>query len=268
MTLYRIKVNNTIYECFDVVYNDCFYATLKSDDEKAVVDIFNNATEIIVMNEIGQVIKTVTDIGKVVYTKTIYDYYADAEGVLRPVVQIQLKTFDVNEKIRNIEKKLDTSINEAAMTIEEYIDYKVKLIGEECKAAIYNGADVETSKGIQHFSYTSEDQRNLKTLFDSATITKLDVPYHSDGNACEIYTWEDIVKIYVALQSNLLYQTTYCNALNTYIRSLSDKATIASVVYGQEIPEEQKVDMELALAKGQTIMNTLLSAYGLESISV
>lgn len=266
MTLYRIKVNNTIYECFDVNYNDCFYATLKSDDEKSVVDIFNNATEIIVMNEIGQVIKTVTDIGKVVYTKTIYDYYADVEGVLRPVVQIQLKTFDVNEKIRNIEKKLDTSINEAAMTIEEYIDYKVKLIGNECKAAIYNGTDVETSKGIQHFSYTSEDQRNLKTLFDSATITKLDVPYHSDGNACEIYTWEDIVKIYVALQSNLLYQTTYCNALNTYIRNLSNKADIASVVYGQEIPEEQKTDMELALAQGQVIMNTLLSAYGLETI--
>lgn len=268
MALKKIKVNNTVYECFDIKYDNCFYATIKADDEKAIVDVFYDTTEVIVMNEIGQVIKTITDIGKIVYTKTVYDYYADTDGVLKPVVQLQLKTFDINEKVRNIEKKLDTSVNEAAMSLAEYIDYKVKLIGEDCKAAIYNGADVETSNGIQHFSYTSEDQRNLKTLFDSATVTKLDVPYHSDGNACEIYTWEDIVKIYVALQSNLLYQTTYCNALNTYIRSLSDKATIASVVYGQEIPEEQKTDMELALAQGQVIMNTLLSAYGLESISV
>ena len=126
--------------------------------------------------------------------------------------------------------------------------------------------DVETSKGKQHFSYKDEDQRNLKTLFDTAMATQMDVPYHADGCECMLYSWKELVQIYVALQTNLLYHTTYVNALHSLVRGLNSKEQIKAVTYGQAVEGEISESMKAALAQGQVVMDAILVKAGLKKI--
>ena len=56
----------------------------------------------------------------------------------------------------------------------------------------------------------------------------------------QIY-YQDIIKIYCEIQKLILAETSYCNALNTYVRGLNTKEQIAAVKYGQEITDQARL---------------------------
>ena len=80
----------------------------------------------------------------------------------------------------------------------------------------------------------SEFKESLGENFDDIMF-----PYHSDANLCDIYSANDILKIYMALSSNKTYHTTYCNLLNSMISEAVDMTSIKSVTYGMEITDEK-----------------------------
>ena len=85
-------------------------------------------------------------------------------------------------------------VNTNNMTLDEFKTYYKGVIGKACTAAIEGGSDVETSFGTQHFSYTIEDQSNIKDLIITGIISdySLPLPYHADGHLCDTYQPEDI----------------------------------------------------------------------------
>lgn len=134
--------------------------------------------------------------------------------------------------------------------------------GVECQDKIYAGTDVETSYGTEHFSATGDDQANIKTLSDVAMATKVSLPYHADGSQCKVYTYQDIIKIYCEIQKLILAETSYCNALNTYVRGLNTKEQIAAVKYGQEITDQAiKTNMDTVIAQGNAVMEGIVKQY-------
>lgn len=56
----KIKVDDQVLKYCEISY-DPFYVTVMSEDEKAIVDLFNNAKSIIVMDQYGLVIKSVSN---------------------------------------------------------------------------------------------------------------------------------------------------------------------------------------------------------------
>lgn len=136
-------------------------------------------------------------------------------------------------------------VNTNNMTLDEYKVYYKGVIGKACTAAIEGGVDVETSFGTQHFSYTIEDQSNIKDLVLTGMISDftLPLPYHADGNLCDTYQPEDILKIYMALSSNKTYHTTYCNILNAMITEAKDMDSVKAITYGMEITDEKYTDV-------------------------
>lgn len=177
------------------------------------------------------------------------------------MVTIVLEKPSTEEEIDNIKEVVGIK-NVANMSIDEFRKYHKEEIGKLCTTAIENGVDVETSKGLEHFSYTIEDQSNLKDLiiirliyafikmqygdklseFKNSLGENFDdimFPYHSDANLCDIYSANDILKIYMALSSNKTYHTTYCNLLNSMISEAVDMTSIKSVTYGMEITDEK-----------------------------
>lgn len=132
-------------------------------------------------------------------------------------------------------------VNTNNMTLDEFKTYYKGVIGKACTAAIEGGVDVETSFGKQHFSYTIEDQSNIKDLIITGIISdfSLPLPYHADGHLCDTYQPEDILKIYMALSSNKTYHTTYCNILNAMIAEAKDMTSVKSITYGMEITNEK-----------------------------
>lgn len=149
-------------------------------------------------------------------------------------------------------------VNTNNMTLDEFKAYYKEQIGKQCTAAIENGVDIETSLGKKHFSYTIEDQSNIKDLVITASITDftLPLPYHADGEPCAIYQPKDIMNIYMELSSNKTYHTTYCNILNLMIAEATDMISVKEITYGMELNDKRYIEI---LAKITSCRDGLLS---------
>ena len=114
--------------------------------------------------------------------------------------------------------------------LEIAIAKKLDEVSAECNTTIENGVDV----GDVHFSLTERDQINIGTWLNFAN-SGFAVPYHSDGNNCIIYTADEFKAIAFAAINFIVGQTTYCNQLMQYIKTLTNIEDIESITYGQEL---------------------------------
>lgn len=188
--------------------------------------------------------------------------YYDVEGNPICAIRLVLKETDYETMVKKLNQQINPTIDYSTMNLEDFRELYIEEFGEICTATIYAGVDVETEYGVEHFSATEADQRNIKDLCDIAIMAKQGFTYHADDTQCKVYSAKDIIKIYIAIKSLVLYQTTYCNALNTYARSLSTKNEIAAIEYGMEIPNESiRTEMEEAIAYGQSVIEALAKLY-------
>lgn len=189
--------------------------------------------------------------------RVIKESWIDGDGVTHPAVvekiakSILINLFTVilekpttSEEIDNM-KEIIGIVNTNTMTLEEFKSYYKEQIGKQCTNAIENGVDVETLLGKKHFSYTIEDQSNVKDLIITAIFTDftLPLPYHADGELCTLYQPSDIQKIYMSLCSNKTYHTTYCNVLNAMINEANDLVSVKAITYGMEITDEKYLNI-------------------------
>lgn len=160
------------------------------------------------------------------------------------LIIVKLAKPSIREEVENI-KSVVGIVNTNSMTLEEFRNYYKEQIGKQCTAAIEDGLAIETSLGKQHFSYTIEDQSNVKDLVMTAELTdfSLPLPYHANGELCTLYPATDILKIYMSLSSNKTYHTTYCNVLNAMIKEAKDIDSIKKITYGMEIADEKYTDV-------------------------
>jgi len=123
---------------------------------------------------------------------------------------------------------------------------------------IEDGVDVEIGGEVQHFSYTTEDQNNIKDAFDLAYQTGLDVPYHADGYGCKLYTPEQITMIFIMNKTNLTHHTTYFNQLRMWVETLTDIDEIQSVQYGDALTGEYLENYSLMMEQAQLVISALI----------
>ena len=189
--------------------------------------------------------------------RVVKEAWTDEEGVEHPaeiekiskeipcdITTVILEKPSVSEELDNV-KSIVGIVNPNNMTLDEFKDYYKTQIGKECTTAIENGVDVETTLGKKHFSYTIEDQSNVKDLIITAIFTDftLPLPYHADGELCTLYQPNDIQNIYMSLCSNKTYHTTYCNVLNAMINEAKDLVSVKAITYGMEITDEKYLEV-------------------------
>ncbi len=139
---------------------------------------------------------------------------------------------------------------------------KIASLSQTCKTMIENGVDVEIDGTSHHFSYTAEDQQNLKTVFDLAMQTGLSVPYHADGETCNLFTKEQIVLVYIAEQQNLMHHQTYFNQLKQTVLALEEIDDVYAVTYGQELTGEYLDAYNTMMSQATTLINAVLGNEG------
>lgn len=124
------------------------------------------------------------------------------------------------------------------LSLEDARLAKYQEISTACEQTIYAGVDVPTSSGIEHFSLTEKDQINLfgKKMQLLAGEEKLE--YHEDGKPCKYFSREDMQKIVDKAMFYVSYNTTYCNALNMWIKSVTSPEDFEQIQWGVEVPEE------------------------------
>ncbi len=163
------------------------------------------------------------------------------------------QAIDTNEEIllENIEEEEEEEpeiiVNDEPDQILEFVRAsKLKEMSANCKHTIEKGFDLKLRDAVYHFSLDTQDQLNLLNLEALAQTQDL-IPYHADGEECVFYTAEEINAIVAAANAFKIYQTTYYNALKTYINALETIEDISSITYGTPIPEAYKSDVLKAL---------------------
>ena len=136
---------------------------------------------------------------------------------------------------------------EARKLIEPALDEvkadKLKEISDICEQTIYKGIDVVLSDGnTKRFSLKTEDQINLNGLLGQINLGNIKpengVPYHADGEMCTLFSIADFTLVANNAMAFILQQTTYCNHLMSYVKSLENIDDIRTVVYGQKLTGE------------------------------
>ena len=254
-----IKVNDTKFEYlfFNNMIPTDQYFKLNTTDITAVKSAFKDIDTIELYRD-EDLISVYTEWGT--YSRIWIEDEKDSFCVC-----VSLRQADYKSQIRKMDNQINPKYNIDEMTITELQSYVKKVTSEKCRETIYSGVDVETSFGVEHFTFNIEDQQNLKEACDLALQTQMDIPYHKNGisNICTIYPWQDIVKIYASLSSNKLYHTTYQNSVNNYIAAIYNRETLKSFKYGDELPSKYNDNILKMLEQGQKAIDVLMSNAGL-----
>lgn len=262
MDLQKVKINDTVYECFTATYfNSDFDAILKTDDIDKVKSDFSKIDEIIIMNGSGLVVNKLISYKEIKSITELPNYYGDDSGNLYSAIEIVIKKMDITEELQKLEDKINNVIDISFMSVDEYRSYYKNNLSEICRNTIYNGTDVETEYGLEHFTFDDNDQRNIDSSFTAAYATGLSQFYHpstTPTTPCRLYSASDIIQIYATMKKFILYHTTYTNQLYTLLDNCTDKDAIQAIVYGVELPKENQDILDSAMSNLDTVINTML----------
>lgn len=209
------KVNLLI----DSIYN---HVIIKFNDETDIIDdiLLNGFKE---LNEHNYIIQSD-------FSDMKYIYRIKEDGL----------TYILTNDENDIYTKSDTGnisgeMEEYIPTLEDVKNNKITELLSICNSMIIHGVDVEIDGNVEHFSYTDEDQVNVKEIFDLSIQTNVPMYYHADGESCKLYTVEQIANIYSSLATNKMHHITYFNQLKMYVQSLDDIDIVNAVAYGDEL---------------------------------
>lgn len=109
---------------------------------------------------------------------------------------------------------------------------KISELSEICKSTIYNGIDLQTSVGTEHFDLTETDQINIKSLYDTVlNDPSAIVMYHSSKTMCRVFTSDEIKAVYAGAMNHVVYNTTLFNHLQSQILNMKSADRINEIIY-------------------------------------
>ncbi len=157
------------------------------------------------------------------------DFVGDADYVVPDDSELaeKIKTLYPSFEIVTDDDGNITDVVEIPISAESVIPAKKEELSKACEATIVAGVDV----GDKHYSMTIEDQANILAWMAVAQTGKA-VPYHSDGNPCEVYSAEDFLAVANAAVAYKTHHTTYCNLLMRQVEEMTDAEKIKAVAYG------------------------------------
>lgn len=182
-----------------------------------------------------------------------YEYYNDTNTYIDDDGCYNYKI--VSNKIAKVSEEEKKEILDQRK-IDKLIEAKINKISEltqACQNIILNGIDYNG----KHYTYNYSDQNNISNLIQMAKTTGMDVPYHADGDLCELYSPADIYAIYISEEINVTQNTTYLNQLKAYVDTLEDIDSVNNIVYGQELTGEYLKNLNDIMEHSQKIIEVL-----------
>lgn len=163
---------------------------------------------------------------------------------------------------------------------ETGIQSKISELSRVCQQTIENGTDVtfdesQAETTTFHFDFTTEDQANINSLFNTILLGATEFPYHyKDGN-CQTFTREQIMTLYITMQKFITHNITYNNQLKNFIvdsytgsRDEEDEVACKAITYGETqltgtYLETYNQMMQVANTQVQNIITSLSSTLNL-----
>ena len=164
----------------------------------------------------------------------------EARYVVEDGSELAIKIMECAPYFEPIEKKgvlIDIKPKSPPIDLFELRKTKLAEISNATQNVIFSGIDVPTSQGVEHFSLTMEDQKNILAQMGYAE-KNIPVLYHADGKQCRIYAADEFMGIAQMAFVHITYHTTLCNMYNTWIRESNDAEEIQSILYGIRLPQD------------------------------
>lgn len=163
---------------------------------------------------------------------------------------------------------------------ESAIPQKVSELSKMCQQTIENGTDVtfdesQAETTTFHFDFTTEDQANINSLFNTILLGATEFPYHYKDGTCQLFTAQQISTIYISMQKFITHNLTYNNQLKEYIvdtytgsRDETEEAECRAITYGTtqltgKYLEKYNEMMASAEQQVQTILSKLSTTLNL-----
>lgn len=142
--------------------------------------------------------------------------------------------------------------------LESAKESKITELNATCAKKIEEGIEYNNKK----YSYTVQDQSDMRTAINLAKETGMEVPYHADGESCSLYDYTTITSIYIQEIMNLTVNQTYFNQIKLYIESIEDVEKIddiKAIKYGDELTGVYLDKYNEILSQSQKIVEKVVS---------
>lgn len=163
---------------------------------------------------------------------------------------------------------------------EKGIQSKISELSKMCQQTIENGTDItfdesQAEATTFHFDFTTEDQANINSLFNTILLGATEFPYHYKDGTCQLFTAQQISTIYISMQKFITHNLTYNNQLKEYIedtytgsRDETEEAECRAITYGTtqltgKYLEKYNEMMASAEQQVQTILSKLSTTLNL-----
>lgn len=217
---------------------------VQGNDLQKVSNDFSEITKLEIFQD-GNLIATYLDLDTFTELSYLKNEYCPGESKFCDAFRLQLTKIDIVAQVQRLDEQINPVIDIDKMTLEEVKAWKIKEIGNICRAEIYAGENVTLSDGtVKPYTYDSEDQQNVLSAVTLAFAAKtmgftLDyIPFHASGQECELLDTASMVAIYMTLQLRLTRLTTKCNMINCMIRSCENKDDVLAINWDTELPTE------------------------------
>lgn len=229
--------------------------TVQGNDLQGVSQNFRSIGKLEIFQD-DILVATYTNIDTYDEITFLKDEYVPGEQRFSDALRIHLTKTDIIEQVQRIDEQINPVVDIDAMTLDEVKEYRIKQIGDVCRAEIYAGEEVTLSDGsVKHYTFDQDDQNNVLSAISLIFAAKqlgfeLDfVPFHASGHECELTDSLSMVNIYMTLQLLLTRLTTRCNMLNCMIRESNNKDEVLAINWDtQLLPQYQERFNEIMTA--------------------
>lgn len=206
------------------------------------------------------------------YKGTLTQFVLDYSSVIIPSITTQDnysfigwdKQIPTSGDVR--EDTVFTAISKYIPTLSETQANKIKEFSNLCNQTIENGQQITlVDKTTDTFTYSSYDQMNITNAFNMALLTyqksgnKMNIPLYDSKNVCKNYSYDDVINIYVSMQSYVTYNLTLDHQLEAQIKTMTDKDAINKLTYSVEsLDTEHKSAFDSIIAQAKEIVNVLV----------
>ena len=221
-------------------FNSSLTLTIQSIDLADIKNVFRNIDLLeIFQDDVPIATYTYLDtFSQMTYLGTVF---VEGENKFADAMSITLTKTDIVNQVQRLDEQINKVVDLDSMTVSELRDYKLGEISKACEADVYAGETIELDDGTREkFTYNAQDQTNWGEIFTLCLLApEMELlPYHGSQNFCAFFTRKQVIQICSTLMLRKTRLITYANALNMYVRSLTDRASIMSAEYGMELPQD------------------------------
>lgn len=241
--LAKIKIGSKVYESFVATYFDSdFDAILKTDDISAVKADFSDIEEFWILSASGLVMDKLTTYHEIKSIAELPDYYSDDEGNLKTAIQIVLKKIDISDRLKDLEEKVNPSVNEATLSLDEYKELKIAKTKSALKEYLESHPIASTAHGgvVGVYSITEEKQNLMMQNYMTYQIEKSVSPstakltWNQTGEECEEFTEEEFLALIMEIKAKIYPLVSYQQSIEKKIRDAGSKEEIAAMSFSYD----------------------------------